>query len=224
MATKSYATLQVMAPTNVKTVHQTSLLHIESNLDRLGLLSPTHDKHSQQQSGQITLQSVLINKSRFFKATHRTEMRKVGIPRSMVVGPRAGEASAQASIQPPKALCFLEKPRESCPFAVPCGPRRKKKKWSDISFFLRNLPIRVFNSRAQGFSPPWLVDDLAAFRLRRIYFGPRRPRNLLRHASFGLGRSDNARRRCNRLVFVGTEGDSCGKIRFGVCSTRESGE
>ena len=31
---KSYATLQVMAPSNVKTVHQASLLHIESNLDR----------------------------------------------------------------------------------------------------------------------------------------------------------------------------------------------
>ena len=42
IATKSYATLQAMAPTN-KWVHQTSLLHIESNFDRLGLLSPTHD-------------------------------------------------------------------------------------------------------------------------------------------------------------------------------------
>ena len=35
-------TLQAIPPTNAKTVHQTSLLHIESNLDRLGLLSPTH--------------------------------------------------------------------------------------------------------------------------------------------------------------------------------------
>ena len=50
-----------MVLTNVKTIHQTSLLHIESNLDRLGLLSPTHGQRSQQQSGQITLQSVLIN-------------------------------------------------------------------------------------------------------------------------------------------------------------------
>ena len=41
IATKKYAPLQVMAPTNVKTVHQTSLLHIESNLDPLGLLPPT---------------------------------------------------------------------------------------------------------------------------------------------------------------------------------------
>ena len=86
IATKSYATLQVMAPTNVKTVHQTSLLHIESSLDRLGLLSPTHDERSQQQqSGQKTLQPVFINKSKFLKATHRTKTRKIELPRSMVV-------------------------------------------------------------------------------------------------------------------------------------------
>ena len=84
IATKIYATLQAMAPTNVKTVHQTPLLHIESNLDRLGLFSLTHDQRSQQQSEQITLQSVLI-KSKFLKATHRTEIRKIEIPRSMVM-------------------------------------------------------------------------------------------------------------------------------------------
>ena len=70
IATKSYAAVQAMAPTNIKTVHQTSLLHIESNLDRLGMLSPTHDQRSQQKTGKITLQPVLINKSKFLKATH----------------------------------------------------------------------------------------------------------------------------------------------------------
>ena len=70
IATKSYAALQAMAPTNIKTIHQTSLLHIESNLDRLGMLSPTHDQRSQQKTGKITLQPVLINKSKFLKATH----------------------------------------------------------------------------------------------------------------------------------------------------------
>ena len=67
IATKSYAALQAMAPTNIKTVHQTSLLHIESNLDRLGMLSPTYDQRSQQKNGN---QPVLINKSKFLKATH----------------------------------------------------------------------------------------------------------------------------------------------------------
>ena len=58
IATKRYATLQAMAPTNIITVHQTSLLHIENNLDRLGLLSRTHDQRSQQQTGQMTLPTV----------------------------------------------------------------------------------------------------------------------------------------------------------------------
>ena len=85
IATKSYATLQAMAPTDITTVRQTSLLQIESSLDRLGLLSPTHDQRYQQQSEQITLQPVLINKSKFLKATHRTKIRKVEISRSTVV-------------------------------------------------------------------------------------------------------------------------------------------
>ena len=45
-------TFQVMSPTNVQTVQQTSLLHIESSLVGFGLLSPTHGERSQQQSGQ----------------------------------------------------------------------------------------------------------------------------------------------------------------------------
>ena len=45
----------------------------------------THGQRPQQQSGQITPQSVLIKKPKFFKATHDTEIRKIGIPRSMVV-------------------------------------------------------------------------------------------------------------------------------------------
>ena len=85
IATKSYTALQAMVPTNIPTVHQTSLLHIESNLDRLGMLSPTHDQRSQQKNGKITLQPVLINKSKFLKATHCTKMRKNEIPWSMVV-------------------------------------------------------------------------------------------------------------------------------------------
>ena len=85
VATKRYTTLQVMALTNIKTVHQTPSPHIESSIDRVGLLSPTHDQRSQQQSGQITLQPVQMNKSEFLKATHRTKIRKTGIPRSMVV-------------------------------------------------------------------------------------------------------------------------------------------
>ena len=109
IATKSYATLQAMAPTNIKTVRQTSLLHIiKSNLDRLGLLSPTHDQRSQQQTRQITLQPVLINKSKFLKATHCWKIRKLKYRGPLWWRPWAGGAGARASIQPSKALCIPE--------------------------------------------------------------------------------------------------------------------
>ena len=78
---KLCATLQAMAPTNVKIVHLTSLFPFESNADRLELLSPAHGQRSQQQ----TLQSGLINKPKFLKGTRHAETRKTEIPRSMVV-------------------------------------------------------------------------------------------------------------------------------------------
>ena len=86
IATKSYAALQAMAPTNIKTVHQTSLLHIESNLDRLGMLSPTHDQRSQQKNRKNYAptsfdQQVQVSQGHTFC----TEIRTIEIPRSMVV-------------------------------------------------------------------------------------------------------------------------------------------
>ena len=154
-----------MAPTNIKMVHQTSLLHIESSLDGLGLLSPTHDQRSQQQSGQITLQPVLINKSKFRKATHGIEIRKIEIPRSMVV--------KRASIQPSKALCILAK----APRILPV--RRSLWKKNDD-----RGQTSAFPSETSRFAPlilahrgsvlPWLVDDRAALRLRRIWCVPTR--------------------------------------------------
>ena len=124
IATKYHATLQAMPPTDVKTVHETSLLHIESNLDRLELWSPTHGQRSQQQSGQITLQSVLINKSKYLKATQRTEIKKnriIEVHRGegleLVVKPAREPASGR-----PKPCASQNKPYESCLFAVPRWP------------------------------------------------------------------------------------------------------
>ena len=56
-----------------------------TSIDSVGMLSPTHDQRSQQKTGKITLQPVLVNKSKFLKATHCPEIRKIEIPRSMVV-------------------------------------------------------------------------------------------------------------------------------------------
>ena len=63
IATKSYAALQAMNGTDQYQNGSSNLLTpFESNLDRLGMLSPTHDQRSQQKTGKITLQPVLINK------------------------------------------------------------------------------------------------------------------------------------------------------------------
>ena len=90
IATKSYATLQAMAPTNNKTFHQTSFTpyisraaSIDSDCCRL----PTTSVLSNKSDKRSTFQPV-INKhnSKFLKATHRTKIRKIEIPRSMAVG------------------------------------------------------------------------------------------------------------------------------------------
>ena len=59
------------------------IIHIESSLDRLGLFSPTHDQRSTNRTNMFQLD--LINSSKFLKATHRTKIMKIEIPRSMVV-------------------------------------------------------------------------------------------------------------------------------------------
>ena len=56
----------------------------------------------------------------------------------------------------PKPCASLKKPHDSCPFAAPCGPRRKKNDRGQRSAFpsetSRFKPAG--DSRAQGFSPP----------------------------------------------------------------------
>ena len=175
-----------MAPTNIKTVHQTSLLHIESSLDRLGLLSPTHDQRSQQQSGQITLQPVLIDESKFLRAAHRTKIRKIEISRSMVAealswrrhgggGLKLVKPAREPASSRPKPCASLKKPHESWPFVAPCGPRRKKNDHGQTTAFpsetSRFTPLILAH---RGSALPWLVDDRAALRLPRIWCVPTR--------------------------------------------------
>ena len=69
----------------------------------------------------------------------------------------------------PKSCAFLKKPHESCPFAAPCGPRRKKNDRGQTSAFpseaSRFKPVILAH---RGSALPWLVDDRAALRLHRI--------------------------------------------------------
>ena len=85
IATKSYATLQAMAPTNNKTVHPTSFTpyreHPRSTRVVVAYPRPAFSATNRTN----TFQPILINNSKFLKATHRTKTKKIEIPRSMVV-------------------------------------------------------------------------------------------------------------------------------------------
>ena len=85
IATKSYTTLQAMAPTNIKTVHQTSFTPYreQPRSTRIVVAYPRPAFSATNRTN--TFQPVLINNSKFLKATHRTKIRKIEIPRSMVV-------------------------------------------------------------------------------------------------------------------------------------------
>ena len=85
ITTKSYATLQAMAPTNNKTVHQTSFAPYREQ-PRSTRIVVAYPRPAFSATNRIyTFQPVLINNSKFLKATHRTKIRKIEIPRSMVV-------------------------------------------------------------------------------------------------------------------------------------------
>ena len=77
IATKSYATLQAMAPTNIKTVHQTSFTPYreQPRSTRIVVAYPRPAFSATNRTN--TFQPVLINNSKFLKATHRTKIRKI---------------------------------------------------------------------------------------------------------------------------------------------------
>ena len=85
ITTKSYATLQAMAPTNIKTVHQTSFspYREQPRSTRIVVAYPRPAFSATNRTN--TSQPVFINSSKFLKTTHRTKIRKIEIPRSMVV-------------------------------------------------------------------------------------------------------------------------------------------
>ena len=75
----------------------------------------------------------------------------------------------------PKPCASLKNPHESCPFAALCGPRRKKNDRGQTSTFpsetSRFAPLILPH---RGPALPWLVNDRAALRLRRIWCVPTR--------------------------------------------------
>ena len=75
----------------------------------------------------------------------------------------------------PKLCASLEKPHESCPFAPPCSPRRKKNDRGQTSAFPSEASRFMSLILAyRGSALPCLVDDRATLRLRRIWCVPTR--------------------------------------------------
>ena len=73
----------------------------------------------------------------------------------------------------PKPCASLKKPHESCPFAAPSGPRRKKNDRGQRSAFpLETSRFALSILAHRGSALPWLVNDQAALRLRRIWCVP----------------------------------------------------
>ena len=77
IATKSYATLQAMAPTNNKTVHQTSFTPYreQPRSTRIVVAYPRPAFSATNRTNAF--QPVFINKSKYLKTTHRTKVRKI---------------------------------------------------------------------------------------------------------------------------------------------------
>ena len=129
IATKGYATLQqAMAPTNNKMDHQTSFTPYREQPRSTRFVVAYPRPAFSATNRTSAFQPVSINNSNFLKATHRTKIRKIEIPRSMVVegGLELVKPAHEPASNIPKPCASLKKPHESCPFAAPRGPRRKK--------------------------------------------------------------------------------------------------
>ena len=85
ITTKRYATRQAMASTNNKTVHKTSFTPYREQPRSTRIVVAYSRSTFSATNRTNTFQPVLINNFKFLKAIHRTKIRKIEIPRSMVV-------------------------------------------------------------------------------------------------------------------------------------------
>ena len=158
-----------MAPTNVKTVHQTSL-HIERNLDPLGLLSPTHGQRSQQQIAQIALQSVLPTIPSFSRPHIMQKYENCNKGVHGDGGLKLAKQVREPASSRPKPFVSLKNLRNLARSPLLVSPRRKKQA------LVRD---QLSPSKTSQFAPlilahkdsalAWLVGDEDALRPCRIW-------------------------------------------------------
>ena len=118
---KLYDILQAMAPTNVETIHQKSLFHIESNLDRLGSLSPTHSRPAFSATKRTNHAPISFDQqAQVSQGRASYEIRKIGTEVHGGGGLELIKPAREPASSRPKSCSTLKKPHESCPFATPC--------------------------------------------------------------------------------------------------------
>ena len=184
IATKSYANLQAMAPTNIKTVHQASSTPNRDQppstrivvalfyTDSTNFMPPTTSVLSNNSDTYVPTSF----KQQFQVSQNHTSYRNKENRNTEVYG--GGDLELVKLVREPassrpKHCASLKKSHESCPFSAPCGPRRKKNDRDQRSAF----PSETFRFALsilahRGSALPWLVNDLAALRLRRIWCVP----------------------------------------------------
>ena len=162
-----------MASTNIKTVHQTSLLHdmsratsIDSECCRLPTTSVLSKKTENYAPTSVDQQ---LQVSQGYTSYRNKKNRNTEVHGGE--GLELAKSAREPASSGPKPCASLKKPYVSCPFAAPCGPRRKKSDRGQTS---------AFPSETSRFTPailrhwrsafPWLFDGRATLRLRRIWY------------------------------------------------------
>ena len=170
---KLCGTSQGMVPTKVETVHKAPLFHIESNADRHGLLSPTRGQHSKRLGGRITLQSVLINKSKFLKATRYAEINEencgIKVPGGGDLEPV--KLARDPASNRPKTYVSLKTVLKilSVSGSLLALVGRKRTVVRDNLYPQKPPCLRLLTFAQRSSALPWLVDDRAALHPHRIW-------------------------------------------------------
>ena len=147
-----------------KPVHHTSLHHIESNLHRLTLLSPTPGQHLQHAPIRFDQQAQVSRGHTSYRSTNNNEITEVhgGEGLEMV------KPAREPAIQPSKALSIPENALRTLPVHRSLlTSLEENRPWSEFRVSLRNLPVRTPLVLAhRGSTLLLLVDDRAAPRPR----------------------------------------------------------
>ena len=151
-----------------RTVHQTSLLHTEIGPDSIELLSPTQGQRSQPQSEKTTFNSVFPS----FSKSHVVQKYRNSC--AEVHGGKGLEpvklAREPASRRPEPRASLKNAPR-TLPVRRFMQALVGEKTDRNMSFPSGNAPgARLLFLANKGLALPWLVNDRAALRPRRIWF------------------------------------------------------